>query len=121
MEKRRCKRCLPSLIMDNVRSLAKKMEELTALGKSQREYQECSLMCFMETWLHQDILDNNVSISGFQTVRADWDCTESGKHKGGELAVLVNNRWCNPGRPKQLKAIDGDIVVQYVLVQPCLR
>ncbi|XP_049435499.1 uncharacterized protein LOC125890744 [Epinephelus fuscoguttatus] len=53
-------------------------------------------MCFTETWLHQDIPDNNVSISGFQTVRADRDCTESGKRKGGGLAVLVNNRWCSP-------------------------
>ncbi|KAI4888527.1 hypothetical protein NFI96_008530 [Prochilodus magdalenae] len=31
------------------------------------------------------------------TVRADRDCTESGKRKGGGLAVLVNNRWCSPG------------------------
>ncbi|KAL6484000.1 hypothetical protein MHYP_G00088730 [Metynnis hypsauchen] len=34
-----------------------KMDELTALARSQREYRECSLMCFSETWLHQDILD----------------------------------------------------------------
>ncbi|XP_049927755.1 uncharacterized protein LOC126407114 [Epinephelus moara] len=96
MEKRRYKPCLPSLIMGNVRSLANKMDELTAVTKSQKEYRECSLMCFNETWLHQDIPDNNVSISGFQTVRADRDCTESGKRKGGGLAVLVNNRWCSP-------------------------
>ncbi len=82
--------------MGNVRSLANKMEELTALARSQAEYRECSLMCFTETWLHQDIPDHNVSIGGFQTVRADRDCNGSGKLKGGGLAVIVNNRWCNP-------------------------
>ncbi|KAL6473956.1 hypothetical protein MHYP_G00175170 [Metynnis hypsauchen] len=97
MEKRGYKPPLPSLIMGNVRSLVNKMDELTVLARSQREYRECSLMCFSETWLHQDIPDDNVSIDGFQTIRADRGCTESGKRKGGGLAVLVNNRWCNPG------------------------
>ncbi|MBN3317390.1 TSN11 protein, partial [Atractosteus spatula] len=53
-------------------------------------------MCFTETWLQELILDSNVTIGGFQTVRADRN-TESGKRKGGGLVVLVNNRWCNPG------------------------
>ncbi|KAI4894907.1 hypothetical protein NFI96_007435 [Prochilodus magdalenae] len=97
MEKKGYKPRLPTLIMGNVRSLANKMDELAALAMSQKEYRQCSLMCFSETWLHQDIPDDNVSITGFQTVRADRDCTESGKRKGGGLAVLVNNRWCSPG------------------------
>ncbi|KAI4904392.1 hypothetical protein NFI96_001727 [Prochilodus magdalenae] len=97
LEKKGYKPRLPTLIMGNVRSLANKMDELAALAMSQKEYRQCSLMCFSETWLHQDIPDDNVSITGFQTVRADRDCTESGKRKGGGLAVLVNNRWCSPG------------------------
>ncbi|KAK0144067.1 hypothetical protein N1851_017607 [Merluccius polli] len=96
LEKRRfVEKCLPSLIMGNVRSLGNKMDELTALARSQKEYRECSIMCFTETWLHQDIPDD-VSIAGFHTVRADRDCAKSGKRKGGGVAVLVNNRWCNP-------------------------
>ncbi|KAI4904532.1 hypothetical protein NFI96_034261 [Prochilodus magdalenae] len=78
MEKKGYKPRLPTLIMGNVRSLANKMDELAALAMSQKEYRQCSLMCFSETWLHQDIPDDNVSITGFQTVRADRDCTESG-------------------------------------------
>ncbi|KAI4897881.1 hypothetical protein NFI96_029587, partial [Prochilodus magdalenae] len=89
MEKKGYKPRLPTLIMGNVRSLANKMDELAALAMSQKEYRQCSLMCFSETWLHRDIPDDNVSITGFQTVRADRDCTESGKRKGGGLAVLV--------------------------------
>ena len=54
-------------------------------------------MCFTETWLHRDISDQNVSVDGFHTVLSDRDCTESGKRKGGGLAVLVNSRWCKPG------------------------
>ena len=83
--------------MGNVRSLANKMDELTALAASQHEYREASLMCFTESWLISDIPDNNVSIDGFQTVRADRDCKDSGKSKGGGLVVLINNKWCNSG------------------------
>ncbi|XP_042070768.1 voltage-dependent N-type calcium channel subunit alpha-1B [Haplochromis burtoni] len=94
--RRRFKPCLPSIVMGNVRSLAIKIDELSALVRSQREYRECSLMCFTESWLHQDIPDENASVEGFHTVRADRDSIASGKRKGGGLAVLVNNRWCNP-------------------------
>ncbi len=89
-EKRRFKLSLPSLMMGNVRSLTNKMEELTGLVRSQTEYRECSVMCFMGTWLHQDILDHNVSVEGFLMVQADRDCNESGKRKGEGLAILVN-------------------------------
>lgn len=81
MEKRRFKPSLPSVIMGNVRLLANKMEELTGLVRSQMDNRECSIMCFIETWLHKDIQDQNVSVKGFQIVRADLDCTESGKRK----------------------------------------
>ncbi|KAJ8385610.1 hypothetical protein AAFF_G00184720 [Aldrovandia affinis] len=56
-EKRRFKPYLPSIIMGNVRSLANKMDELTALARSQAEFRECSIMCFTESWLHKDIPD----------------------------------------------------------------
>ena len=69
--------------MGNVRSLANKMDELAALAGSQREYRESSVMVFTETWLHQDIPDSNVTVAGFHTIRADRDCTLSGKVKGG--------------------------------------
>ena len=81
--------------MGNVRSLGNKMDELTVLTWSHQEYRECSLMIFTESWLHTDTPDHNVSTEGFHTVRADRDCTTSGKRKGGGLAVYVNNRWCN--------------------------
>ena len=38
--------------MGNVRSLGNKTDKLAALIKTQREYRECSVWCFTETWLH---------------------------------------------------------------------
>ncbi len=49
LKKRRYKPSLPVVIMGNVRSLGNKMEELTALARTQWEYRECSFMCFTET------------------------------------------------------------------------
>ena len=86
MQKRRYKPCLPTVIMGNVRSLVYKAVELMALIGGQRGYREFSAMCFMETWLHQDIPDDNVSISGLPTV---W--TERGQCEGRRVAALVSN------------------------------
>lgn len=73
------------------------MDTLTALSWSQQEYRECSLKIFSESWLHTDIPEHNVTISEFQTVRANRDCSESSEHKGGGFTAFVNNRGCNPG------------------------
>lgn len=43
-------------------------------------------------------LDLHVMVEGFQLMRADRGAKESGKRKGGGLAVYVNNRCCNPGQ-----------------------
>lgn len=59
---------LPCSIMGNVRSLANKLHEPTALAWSQR-----SLMCFTESWINQDIPDDNASVEGFHTVWANMD------------------------------------------------
>lgn len=97
---RRARRCyqpvLPSIIMENVRSLPKKMDELVALTRHQREYSECSLLLFTETWLTVLTLDTAAQLEGFTFLRADRS-KMSGKKKRGGLAVFVNNRWCNPG------------------------
>ncbi|KAI3375849.1 hypothetical protein L3Q82_004127 [Scortum barcoo] len=82
--------------MGNVRSLPNKMDELAALTRHQREYRECSLLLFTETWLTALTPDTAAELDGFTLLRADRS-KESGKRKGGGLAVFVNDRWCNPG------------------------
>ncbi|KAK0135139.1 putative RNA-directed DNA polymerase from transposon X-element [Merluccius polli] len=96
-KKRRFKQAVPAVIMGNVRSLGNKTDELAALVKTQREYRECSIFCFTETWLHLRIPDSSVEIPGFSLVRGDRDFEKSRKKKGGGLAVYVSERWCNPG------------------------
>lgn len=54
-------------------------------------------MWFTETWLNELTMDSLVMLDGFQLVRADRMAKESGKRKGGGIAMFVNNRWCNPG------------------------
>lgn len=71
LEKPNYKPRLPTLIMWTAGSLENKIEELTALAQSQREYRECSSTCFIETWLHQDIPDSNMSMEGFYTIWPD--------------------------------------------------
>lgn len=71
LEKLNYKPCFPTLIMGNAGSLENKMEALTALAQSQREYRECSLTCFIETWLHQNIPNSNMSMEGFYTIWPD--------------------------------------------------
>jgi len=47
--------------MGNVRSLVNKMDELTSLTKSKSVFGEGSVMCFTETWLHDNVPDTTVS------------------------------------------------------------
>lgn len=79
-------------------ALSNKMDELSALIRTQREYRECSVLCFTETWLHEDIPEcSNASIPGFQSGRSDRDRDWVVRNKGGGVMLFVNNRWCNLG------------------------
>ena len=82
--------------MGIVRSLLNQMDELTALTWHQRDFCECSIMVLTETWLTELTPDTDANLNGFQLLRADRTA-ESGKRKGGGLAVFVNDRWCNSG------------------------
>ena len=96
-KRRRYRLAVPAIVMGNVRSLGNKTDELTVLIKTQREYCECSVLCFTETWLHSHIPDHCVAVLGFSTVRADRDVISSGKKKGGRIALYVSERWCDSG------------------------
>ncbi|KAK0134629.1 hypothetical protein N1851_029751 [Merluccius polli] len=96
-KRRRHKPAVPAIIMGNVRSLGNKMDKLSVLVKTQREYHKCSVFCFSETWLHSHIPDSSVEVPGYSLVRGDRDCSKSRrKKKGGGLALYVSERWCNP-------------------------
>ncbi len=89
-KKRRYKPYLPSTTMGNVRSLAIKMDELAALTRSQRDYRESSVLCFTESWPHKNIPDSDMSVDGFQTVRLNRNCRESGKRRVWWLTDVIH-------------------------------
>lgn len=94
--KRNNKTYLPSVVMGNIRSLINKTDELSALMKHQAAYKESSILCFTESWLHENIQDSAVELDGFTMVRANRS-KNSGKQRGGGLVVFINSRWCHSG------------------------
>ncbi len=56
-----------------------------------------AVLCFTETWLKERTPDSVVALDRFHLVRADRCAVETGKSKGGGLALFVNERWCCPG------------------------
>ncbi|XP_073671404.1 uncharacterized protein [Paramisgurnus dabryanus] len=82
--------------MGNVRSLGNKMEELTALTRSQWEYRECSFMSFTETWLNERTPDTVVTLDSFHLVRADRCAVESDNDESEYRELLKNFvDWCD--------------------------
>ena len=84
---------LPSMFVSNIQSLPNKIDELTCNIQTKRDYRDCSVYCFSETWLNADIPDSAVQPPGFSLYRHDRS-TDSGKHRGGGVCFLVNTRWC---------------------------
>lgn len=110
---------LPSIIMGNVKSLCNNMKELTALTQLQREYQECSLMMFTESWLKEQTPDWLVTLDRFHLVRADRSLKDTGKKRGGGLVMYVNERWCSPEKiSTEKKHFTKDVELLAVSLQP---
>ena len=71
---------LPSNFFANVRSLRNKVDELSSLMFNRKDYRDCSLYCFTESWLDLYITESAINIPDFTTFRADNN--------------FVNNLWC---------------------------
>ena len=65
----------------NARSLLPKFDELLLLTDSHRP----DVICITESWLCPDILDSEISISGYQTMRLDRN-----RHGGGVLMYVLD-------------------------------
>ena len=74
---------LPSFIIGNVRSFANKMDEFEALTRTNLDK------------IATETYDRLHHLFGWFS--DDRDLKRSRKSKGGGIAVLVNNRWRNPG------------------------
>ncbi|KAI3366211.1 hypothetical protein L3Q82_010036 [Scortum barcoo] len=84
--------------MGNVRSLPNKMDELAALTRHQREYRECSLLLFTETWLTALTPDTAAELDGFHS--------PTGGQKQGERQPAVTctvKKWSEEEAEEALK------------------
>ncbi|XP_077990622.1 uncharacterized protein LOC144444944 [Glandiceps talaboti] len=84
---------LPSIILANVRSLSNKIDELNCCLDAKRDFRDCSVFCFTETWLNESIPDSAVQPPGFTIFRCDRSFQRSNKVKGGGVCFMINNAW----------------------------
>lgn len=89
---------LPVILFANVQSLGNKMDELHARLSAERYLRNCSLLCFCETWLGEEIPDEPLTPEGYTIFRADRRAADCGKSRGGGTAVLVNQSWCTDNK-----------------------
>ncbi|KAK7915531.1 hypothetical protein WMY93_011292 [Mugilogobius chulae] len=86
---------LPSVIFGNVQSLRNKLDELSGYVQFQKDFKECCVMAFTETWLTEQDQDADLRMDGFgPPFRLDRDAEATGKAQGGGVCLHVNNRYC---------------------------
>lgn len=85
---------LPSVILGNVRSLRNKIEELQGNVRCQKDFKNCGVLAFTETWLNEQDSDADLHIDGFGTpLRLDRKVEVTGKKLGGGVCLYVNERY----------------------------
>ena len=63
--------------------------------KTRRDFSDCSVYCFTETWFDPLTPDSAVLHSRYRLYRADRSPELSGISKGGGVCFMINQRWCN--------------------------
>ena len=119
--RRRCQRRgkrlpLPSIVLANVRSLQNKIDEIRACNSYCNAYKNCSMMCFTETWLHQDIEDYLIEIDSYLCIRSDRTLN-SGKTRGGGICLFIKEAWCKNISVRN-RHCDPNIELLVVLLRP---
>ncbi|KAJ4937515.1 hypothetical protein JOQ06_002150, partial [Pogonophryne albipinna] len=73
-------------ILGNVQSLRNKVDELQGNVRFQKNFRDCCVLAFTETWLTDCNQDNDLFIDGFGApFRLDRKAEMTGKTKGAEL------------------------------------
>ena len=93
-----------SIIYFNARSLLPKIDELRAIAEADSP----NILCVVESWLSNDISDNELAIDQYQILRLDRD-----RHGGGVLMYVH----CSLS-PKVLSAGDHSLELLIVSVSP---
>lgn len=82
---------LLAVTFGNVRSIRKKIDDLTVNCKYLREHRKSAIIALTETWLQDRDAGGTVSIDGFTLIRSDRRNTD--KERGGGIAAHTNDRW----------------------------
>lgn len=92
------------MILGNVRSLKRKMDELRINARVCHEYRESSMLVFTETWLHQSIPDVVCEREGFSLI-ARRGVKLRGKAEVGEFVFLLRTCGVDSTQSARLCAI----------------
>jgi uncharacterized membrane protein len=106
---------LPSVLLANVQSLDNKMDELRSRLSYQWDIKNCSILCFTESWLNDDM--DNIQLNGFTLHRQDRTAA-SGKTRGGGLCLFVNNSWCAKSNIKEVSRFCSPEVKYLISCRP---
>jgi hypothetical protein len=82
--------------MGNVQSLRNKLDELQGMVRFQKDYKDCCVLAFTETWFTERDQDTELAIDGFGApLRLDRDPETTGKRQGGGVCVYINKTYCS--------------------------
>ena len=93
---------LPSILLANVQSIENKLDDIRARIKFQRDIRDCNVFCLTETWLTPEVPDHAIRPADNFSVHRKDRTDDSGKSRGGGVAFMVNNYWCDPDNVKEL-------------------
>ena len=83
-------------LKEGAQSLRNKLDELQGNVCFLRDYKDCCVMAFTESWLTEQDSDTDLSIDGFGVpFRQDRDAEVTGKSRGGGVCIYVNKRYCS--------------------------
>lgn len=106
---------LPSMILGNVQSLRNKLDELQGHAGLQKDFKDCCVMAFTETWLTEQDQDNELLIDRFGAPFRNVDTT--GKTQGGGVCLYVNNWYCRAVTVRE-KICTSDVELISVSLRP---
>ena len=86
------------MILTNVQRLYNKIEEIFSRIRTQKDFKDCCVFSFSETWLGPSHPDSAFQPPGFSIYRQDRDNEITGKSQGGGVCFLENNKWCSDVR-----------------------
>ena len=92
------------MLLSNVQALDNKVDKLRARISFHGDIRDWNILCFMETWLSQDILSESVQPVGFSVNHADRNKYLSRKKKGMCVCLMINYSWCDCDNIQELKS-----------------